>query len=270
MPALLYELGCRLGYGPGQVVVDGRVGDSHPHAPVAHHRVGLLERLDPPVEPLYLLYLPLQLGGLRGPALGLRLGLPLPELVDLRQELLAGGQELVERRVYQPYHDGLPVHYLEHLLEVGLYHVGQLPHVGLPLLLSLGQYHLPQGLEPLGPPEHPLYPQQAYALGAELPGHHSVLRHVCVGPDAELPHLVSPPEQLVKPAAYLRRYRGQLAEVHAAAVAVNCDPVPLLHYLPVYLELPPVVVYPYGLGPHHGGLPYGPGDYSGVRREASP
>jgi len=108
--------------------------------------------------------------------------------VDIRE--LA--EELVERRIDEPDHDGQAVHGLVHLAEVALLEREELRERGLPALQGVGHDHVLHERQALGLPEHVLGAREAHTLRAQLAGLDALTRRVGVHPHPEPAALVGP------------------------------------------------------------------------------
>ena len=134
-------------------VVDLRGDDPEPRAARAEHRVGLLERAHAVERALQ-------------PAHVARALVPRP--LELDGEVLAVGEELVQRRVEQPDRHRQAGHRLEQPLEVLGLQRQQLGERGAAVLARLAHDHRLHLRLAVGGHEHVLGPAQADALGAEL------------------------------------------------------------------------------------------------------
>ena len=194
-------------------LVDLGMDQPEPHAARAEHRVALLERA-------HALELVLELAQLRRAAQA-RLGDPLHELVAI-------GQELVQRRIQQPDRDRQPRHRLEEPLEVRLLQRQQLVERGPPAGLVLGHDHALHLGQAVRGHEHVLGPAEPDALGAELARPARVLRRVRVGAHAQRAQLVAPAEHGLEARVHAGRHQRHVVERDLAGRAVDGDQVALV------------------------------------------
>ena len=151
---------------------DLREGDAEAAAAQAEHGVGLVQLFDA--------------GQQR--AQGLELGrawLGGFQAGDLHQQVLALGEELVQRRIEGADGDGQRPHRLEEANEVGALHGQELLERGAAVLLGGGEDHGAHVLDAVFGEEHVLGAAEADAFGAEEQRLLGVARDVGVGADLQ-------------------------------------------------------------------------------------
>ena len=118
---------------------------------------------------------------------------------DLHHQLLALGQELMQRRIDRADGDRLAFHGLEHAVEILALQRQQLVQRGAPIGFVVGEDHPLDDRDAAFAEEHVLGAAQADAAGAERVGELRLIGQVGVGADAHPAELVRPREQLIEP-----------------------------------------------------------------------
>ena len=210
---------------------DFRVGDPEADTAMAEHRVELVQLLDAGEQ----LFLVVELLAAR--AGGLEPG-------DVDHQVLALGQELVQRRVDRPDRHRFAAHALEDAVEVVALQRQQFVQRLAAVGLVVGQDHLLDDRDAPLAEEHVLGAAQADAARAERVGELRLILEIGVGADAKGAVVVGPRQQLLEAlvdARLLRverlvdhledlaRLRGDASELHFPAEAVERDEVALLH-----------------------------------------
>ena len=152
---------------------------------MAQHRIEFVQLLDALQQHGHLL---LQLAHGNAVALGhLLLGLRvgMRQLGQIHHQLLALGQELVQRRIERADHHREAVHGFEQAGEIGALHGQQLQQRFAPRLLIARQNHGLHVRNAVLGEEHVLGAAQADALGAEFRAGLRVARNIGVGAHAE-------------------------------------------------------------------------------------
>src|SRR5690606_25355904 len=160
----------------------------------------------------------------------------------LRDELLLGGQELVQGRVKQADDDGQAVHRLEDAIEVLTLERQQFLVQNALGLLVVALLLLQNGaLELLGAltQEHVLGTAQTDAARTVVASAGRLLRIVGVSPDTQAADLVSPLQNLLEMRLLVERRGdgGELAEEHLPGTAVERDHIAFLDDDAVHSEL---------------------------------
>ncbi len=161
-----------------------------------------------------------------------RAGLGVFQVLDLHHQILALGQELVQRRIDGADGDRQRLHGLEEADKVGALHGQQLLERRAAILLVVGQDHGAHVLDAVFGKEHVLGAAQADAFGAEQASLLGVARNVGVGANPQPADRVDPAHELDQVGIVGLCGQGlELAFDDAAGGAVQRDPVALLEDL---------------------------------------
>ncbi len=236
--------------------------DAETDAAGAQHRVGLLERSRSAQEPG-------DLGQLLGDVVPGRLGDP--QFAEPVDQVVPGGEELVERRVDEPDDHRETAHRSEEALEVPPLVGNQGPEGGLPFPGIGGHDHPLHMGETLRLEEHVLRSGQADAFRPVSPGSFGIGRVVGVGPDAEGAGTVGPGKQLHQPRIVDVGHHGvELPVVHPAGRAVDRDPFAFADDAPADRHRACLQVDVQVGDAHHGRLAELAGDEGRMARPSSP
>ena len=232
-------------------------GDAEAAAAQAEHGVHLVQLLDPRQQRAQFL----ELG---------RAGLGVFEVRDLDQQILALGQELVQRRIEQADGHRQRLHGFEEAHKVGALHGQQLLEGFAAILLVVGQDHGAHVVDAVLGKEHVLGAAQADAFGAEEASLLGVAGNVGIGADLEPAHRIDPAHELDQIGIVGLRGEGlELAGDDAAGGAVERDPVALLEGVALDAQFLLGFVDRAVAGAGHAALAHAAGDDGGVRGHAA-
>ena len=160
----------------------------------------------------------------------LRLGVDVGERGDVHHQLLALGQELVQRRIERADDDREAVHLLEQAGEILALHRQELLQSLAAALLVARHDHRLHVLDTILGEEHVLGAAQANSLGAELARHLGVARDVRVRAHAKLAaELIGPTHERGEQAGTgIRLFGSGLAGEHFTGRAIERQPVAFL------------------------------------------